>query len=278
MKAEATPFFCIKIQSKESTLHKKINISQNLHSQAACFQQWCQHVPALAQDLHAPLLEKVAALRASGHSIYPAQKDIFRALQECPWDDVRVVILGQDPYHGADQAHGLSFSVQDGVPLPRSLRNIFREIETDMTASLQPCLAPTSSNTPPQASPVLQCMTDTTPPAPSGNLIRWVKQGVVLLNTVLTVEEGKAHSHAKLGWDTITRSIIESLGKRPEPIAFLLWGRHAADYAECVSAHHLILTAAHPSPLSASRGFFGCRHFSKVNDWLVSQGRKAIIW
>lgn len=247
------------------------------YDQTANFEQWCKHVPALQQGLHSPVLAKVAALRALGHVIYPAQKDIFRALQECPWDGVRVVILGQDPYHGAGQAHGLSFSVPDGVPLPRSLRNIFREIAADMAATV-PSSDSTSPHFPTEASPLLHCMGATPQPAPSGNLTRWAKQGVLLLNTVLTVEEGKAHSHAKLGWDAVTRLIIESLGQRPEPMAFVLWGRHAMDYATLVTGHHLILTAAHPSPLSASRGFFGCRHFSKVNAWLVSQGHKEIIW
>ncbi|MFI3272887.1 MAG: uracil-DNA glycosylase [Pseudomonadota bacterium] len=243
--------------------------------------EWAHHVPVLSRGEHISLLEKVAALRAEGHIIYPAQQDIFRALQECAWHDVRVVILGQDPYHSAGQAHGLSFSVPDGVALPRSLRNIFREIESDLGAST------TVVETVPSApqDQLLQCMTQSPSTTSasmvgpmSGNLQRWVQQGVLLLNTVLTVEEGNAHSHAKLGWDAITRSIIESLGQRPEPIAFLLWGRHAAAYADLVAAHHLILTAAHPSPLSASRGFFGCRHFSKVNDWLQSQGRASINW
>lgn len=242
---------------------------------------WCDHVPALLRGEHISLLGKVEALRTEGHVIYPVQKDIFKALEECSWHDVRVVILGQDPYHGAGQAHGLSFSVPDGVALPRSLRNIFREIESDLgegKAFVASAPSPSLHSAPDQ---LLQCMTDTARPKSSpvsGNLQRWAKQGVLLQNTVLTVEEGKANSHAKLGWDAITRSIIESLGKRPEPIAFLLWGRHAISYADLVAEHHLVLTAAHPSPLSASRGFFGCRHFSQVNNWLEAQGKIPIIW
>ena len=191
---------------------------------------------------------------ASGALIVPAQP--LRALALTPRDAVRVVILGQDPYHGAGQAHGLAFSVPDGVPIPPSLRNIYAEIERDIG----------------------------TPHAASGKLERWARQGVLLLNAVLTVELGAPASHAKRGWEHFAASVVQALAQDAAPKVFLLWGGFAQQFAgaiESVGARHLVLKANHPSPLSARRPpipFNGCRHFSKANAFLRTQGRAPIDW
>jgi uracil-DNA glycosylase len=187
---------------------------------------------------------------ASG-AVYPPPKCIFNALDAVPFDAVRVVILGQDPYHGPGQAHGLCFSVPDGVPKPPSLQNIFKEIHQDLGL----------------------------PVPPSGNLEHWAKQGVLLLNATLTVRAGQAGSHQGKGWEEFTDAVVKSLNEGREGLVFLLWG----SYAQKKGAHidrekHLVLTAPHPSPLSAHNGFFGCRHFSKTNAYLVSKGRPPIAW
>lgn len=227
-------------------------------------------------------------LRAQGRTIYPARADVFRALCATPWGAVRVVILGQDPYHGPGQAHGMAFSVADGVPLPRSLRNIFKEVAADCGArggqpdqpgKSGPSAHPAGGT--PDGAPLLAPFGNTPPisAVPSGNLSRWAAQGVLLLNTVLTVEDGQPNSHAGLGWEAVTRGIVAALGARPQPCAFLLWGRPAHGFADLVThPAHLVLTAAHPSPLSASRGFFGCGHFSRVNAWLAARGEVPIRW
>lgn len=177
----------------------------------------------------------------STRRIYPHMNDIFNALRYTDYDDVRAVILGQDPYHGPVQAHGLCFSVQDGVPKPPSLVNIFKELQDDVGFQ----------------------------PPESGNLTRWAQNGVLLLNAVLTVRAGMAGSHAGMGWETLTDKIIALLGEREKPIVFLLWGGYARRKAALIpKGRHLILEAAHPSPLSAHNGFFGCRHFSKANAFL----------
>ncbi|WP_353120674.1 uracil-DNA glycosylase [Nitratidesulfovibrio sp.] len=234
---------------------------------------WPDQVAELAAGKHLEALARAETLRAQGRTVYPARADVFRALCATPWDAVRVVILGQDPYHGPGQAHGLAFSVADGVPPPRSLRNIFKEVAADCgeqaaggTPAGGPLLAPFG------AAPPLSA-------APSGNLSRWAAQGVLLLNTVLTVEEGLPNSHAGLGWEVVTRGMVAALGGRSQPCAFLLWGRPAHGFAGLVThPAHLVLTAAHPSPLSASRGFFGCGHFSRVNAWLAARGEAPIRW
>lgn len=195
------------------------------------------------------------AEEAAGKRIYPPRGLRLAALELTPLDAVRVVILGQDPYHGAGQAHGLSFSVPAGVRLPPSLLNIVKEIEADLGL----------------------------PRAAHGNLEKWARQGVLLLNTSLTVEEGKAGSHASRGWEAITDAVVAAVAARSEPCVFMLWGNHARKKAQAVAglgpdSHHLILTAPHPSPLSAHAGFFGCRHFSKANAFLEAQGRGAIDW
>ena len=185
------------------------------------------------------------------HTIYPNEKDIFNAFNYTPFAKVKVVILGQDPYHGNGQAHGLSFSVPNGVKTPPSLRNIFKELQADLNV-------PISSN---------------------GNLSHWAKQGVLLLNTTLTVREKKAGSHQKLGWENFTDKIIEKISKKKEGIIFLLWGAFAQRKSILIDAKkHHVLTAAHPSPFSAYRGFFGCKHFSKTNGILIKNNQQPIDW
>ncbi|WP_249311535.1 uracil-DNA glycosylase [Congzhengia minquanensis] len=184
-------------------------------------------------------------------TVYPAKENIFNALKFTPYSKVKVLLLGQDPYHGVGQAHGLAFSVQKGVAKPPSLLNIFQELSTDLG------VVPPSHG----------CLTD------------WTTQGVMLLNTVLTVREGEANSHKNLGWTTFTDKIIETLNAREDPVIFLLWGRNAADKLPLITgSQHFVLSAAHPSPLSASRGFFGCRHFSKVNEILTRLGKEPVNW
>jgi uracil-DNA glycosylase len=189
-----------------------------------------------------------------GAVVFPPQP--FRALALTPLERVKVVILGQDPYHGAGQAHGLAFSVQEGVKIPPSLRNIFKELARD---------------------PALQLA-----PPRSGSLERWAEQGVLLLNTCLTVEEGLPASHARQGWELLTDAVIRTVGERPEPAVFLLWGAHAqAKQALIDQSRHLVLMANHPSPLSALRPpqpFIGCGHFSRANAWLQDLHIKAVAW
>jgi uracil-DNA glycosylase len=194
------------------------------------------------------------AEEAAGKRIYPPRGHRLRALELTPLDQVKVVILGQDPYHGAGQAHGLCFSVPDGVKAPPSLVNIYKEIESDLGIA-----------------------------RPShGNLEHWARQGVLLLNNSLTVEDGRAGSHQNLGWEAITDAAVAAVAERGEPTVFLLWGSHARNKAARVpglrDGRHLVLTAPHPSPLSAHSGFFGCGHFSKANAFLEARGRGAIDW
>lgn len=215
---------------------------------------WSAHVPFLAEGKHRELLEKVARRRAAGETVYPPQADLLRAFVETPWDSVRAIILGQDPYHGAGQAHGLAFSVPDGVRVPPSLRNILKEVVRDVYGNASP-------------------------PSSSSDLTRWARQGVLLLNTVFSVAAGRAHSHASLGWQALTRAVLEALAAGGRPLAVLLWGSPAGAFAPLfANGGHLVLRAAHPSPLSASRGFLGCGHFSKVNAWLRERGQAPIIW
>jgi len=183
--------------------------------------------------------------------IYPQGDEYFRALELTPIDKVKVVILGQDPYHGENQAHGLCFSVKDGVALPPSLKNIYKEIESDLGIK----------------------------PSETGFLEGWAKQGVLLLNAVLTVEAGQAASHQGKGWEEFTDSIIHRLNEQDRPIVFMLWGAYAQKKGAFIDKNkHLVLTAPHPSPLSAHRGFLGCKHFSKANGFLTQHGQKEIDW
>ncbi|MBW5803089.1 uracil-DNA glycosylase [Coxiella endosymbiont of Ornithodoros amblus] len=197
------------------------------------------------------ILDFLKKKRKAGKIIYPPQKDIFNALKLTPYEAVKVVILGQDPYHAPNQAHGLAFSVRPGVPAPPSLQNIFKELHEDL---------------------------DVTIPS-HGFLEKWAKQGVLLLNAALTVEAGKPQSNANIGWHRFTDKVIESLNDHPEGIVFLLWGSCAKKKSQLINnMHHRILKAPHPSPLSAARGFLGCRHFSKANQLLHEMGRMEIDW
>lgn len=188
--------------------------------------------------------------------VFPHSSVWFNAFALTPFEKVKVVILGQDPYHGPGQAHGLSFSVPEGVAIPPSLLNIFKEIDSDIGAPGE-SLAKRRK----------------------GCLIPWAEQGVFLLNSVLTVESGQAASHQGRGWENFTDSVIKSLSDERENLVFLLWGSYAQKKGQVIDSNrHLVLSAPHPSPLSAHRGFLGCQHFSKVNEWLTSHGEKPINW
>ena len=204
-----------------------------------------------AQPYMAELRTFLLAEKAAGKHIFPKGSQWFRALDLTPLDSVRVVILGQDPYHGPGQAHGLCFSVSPGVRTPPSLQNIYKELRDDLGIA----------------------------PAAHGFLEHWARQGVLLLNNVLTVEQGIAASHKGKGWERFTDAVVRLVSERPDPIVFLLWGSHAQKKAASVdSGRHLVLKAAHPSPLSAYNGFFGCRHFSQANDFLAAHGQPPIDW
>lgn len=184
-------------------------------------------------------------------TIYPDMFHIFEALKLTAYSDVKVVIIGQDPYHGENQAHGLAFSVQRDVSIPPSLLNIYKELKSDLN-----CFIPNN-----------------------GYLVPWAVQGVLLLNTCLTVVANYANSHRNIGWETLTDRIIELLNEKEKPVVFILWGNNAKEKAKRITnPRHLILTSVHPSPLSATRGFFGCRHFSKCNEFLKSKGLTEIDW
>lgn len=196
-------------------------------------------------------LQKFLDKEYKTYTIYPKAENIFNALNYVKYDDVKVVIIGQDPYHEPNQAHGLAFSVEDDVNLPPSLKNIFKEIASDLNIEQ----------------------------SQNGNLTRWAKQGVLLLNTVLTVRKGQANSHKDKGWEILTSKIIELLNLREKPIVFLLWGSQAKGFsAKITNKNHLVLSSVHPSPLSAYNGFFGCKHFSKANDFLIRNGEIPIDW
>lgn len=183
--------------------------------------------------------------------IHPDMYHVYEALQLTPYEEVKVVILGQDPYHGPNQAHGLSFSVQPGVKVPPSLVNIYKELESDLGIH----------------------------PVKHGYLVSWAKQGVLLLNTVLTVREGQAYSHRGQGWEQLTDAIIRKLNEREKPIVFILWGKPAQEKSKMIDkSRHIIITSPHPSPLSAHRGFFGSKPFSKTNDALLALGETPIDW
>lgn len=197
------------------------------------------------------ILQFLTQEKLAGKIIYPPQDEIFSAFKETTYEQVKVVILGQDPYHGPGQAHGLSFSVKPGIKPPPSLKNIFQELKNDLNI-----------------------------PIPNhGCLKKWVTQGVFLLNTYLSVEASKPQSHANIGWTIFTDKVIEQLNNHPEALVFLLWGAHAKNKGSLINQQkHLVLTAAHPSPFSVHQGFWGCKHFSKTNDFLTSHGRDPINW
>lgn len=198
------------------------------------------------------IMEFVNSERQHGKTIYPPSAAVFNAFRYTDFDNIKVVILGQDPYHGPKQAHGLAFSVLPGVQPPPSLQNIYKELEKDIPGF-----------TPPE----------------HGYLKSWADQGVLLLNTVLTVAAGKAHSHAKIGWETFTDKVIAAINNHCDGVVFLLWGTHAQKKGQFIDRKkHHVLCAAHPSPLSAHRGFFGSKPFSKTNEILIKQGKAAIDW
>lgn len=189
---------------------------------------------------------------ASGKTVYPPGKLIFNAFNTTPVEAVKVVIIGQDPYHGPGQAHGLSFSVPDGVKPPPSLVNIFKEIKNDIGISIPP---------------------------EKGNLTAWANQGVFLLNASLTVRASEPMSHAALGWELFTNKVIERLSEKRENLVFILWGKFAQQKQQFIDeTKHLVLKSAHPSPFSADKGFFGCKHFSKANQYLIAHGKDPIDW
>ena len=209
------------------------------------------------QDYFKKLTLEVNKQRSSGEVIFPLEEDVFSAFASVDLSVVKVVILGQDPYHGVgkngeSQAHGLAFSVRKGIKVPPSLVNIYKELTQDISGFKTP---------------------------EHGYLVEWAEQGVLLLNTVLTVKQGQAHSHAKLGWETFTDKIIAEINQHNKGCVFLLWGSHAQKKGKSIDQQkHLVLAGPHPSPLSAYRGFFGCQHFSKANQWLVAQNKSAINW
>ena len=197
------------------------------------------------------LVDHLKAEKALNRQIYPAGNNIFKAFEKTPFDQVKLVILGQDPYHGPNQAHGLSFSVQDGVAIPRSLKNIFKELQSDIGISI-----PTS-----------------------GNLTAWAEKGVLLLNASLTVRADEPASHAQIGWLTFTDAVISTLSANKKDLVFLLWGKFAQEKQLLIDGNkHFVLKAAHPSPFSAEKGFFGCKHFSKSNEYLMQKGFDPIDW
>lgn len=213
---------------------------------------------ALEDVLSTPQARKLGgwlmAEETAGKRIYPPRGSRLRALELTPLDAVKVVILGQDPYHGPGQAHGLAFSVPEGVRTPPSLVNIYKELASDCGVRIPP----------------------------HGNLEHWARQGVLLLNNALTVQDGQAGSHQNKGWEAITDAAVAAVAAKLDPCVFMLWGSHARKKAERVAglakSHHLVLTAPHPSPLSAHSGFFGCRHFSQANAFLKAHGREPVDW
>lgn len=208
----------------------------------------------LSEEFNKPYFEQltdfVRAEYALGE-VFPKGRDIFRAFDKCPFESLKVVIIGQDPYHGVGQANGLCFSVGDGVPFPPSLQNIFKEVNSDTGAPI---------------------------PA-SGNLDRWAEQGVLLLNAVLTVRAHQAASHAGRGWEQFTDAVVRAIATRKQGVVYMLWGSYAQKKGAIADPNNnLILKSVHPSPLSSYRGFFGCRHFSRANEYLASIGKNQIVW
>lgn len=206
--------------------------------------------PPLKSEINS-VLSKIKDLKNKGKIIFPHEQDIFKAFELCEFEKLKVVIIGQDPYHGVGQAGGLAFSVSETMPLPPSLKNIFKELSDDIQE------------------PILK----------NGNLEHWAKQGVLLMNSILTVESNKAGSHRKLGWESITDQIIQAISEQKNNVVFILWGNFAMSKMQLIDqTKHFVLTAAHPSPLSAYRGFFGCKHFSKTNTYLRKYQKKQIKW
>lgn len=205
----------------------------------------------LEEEINKPYIKELKTFLA-GEQIYPPEDLVFHAFAQTPYDEVKVVIMGQDPYHGPGQAHGMSFSVPEGVAPPPSLKNIYKELQDDLSI----------------------------PPAESGCLNNWAKQGVLLLNATLTVRPNEPKSHYGKGWEQFTDAVITKLAERKDPIVFILWGKSAKEKCDSLlqHTHHVVLTAAHPSPFSAYSGFFGCKHFSKTNEYLKKWGKTPIDW
>ncbi len=216
-------------------------------------QTWSQAIGDEKQQAYfQQILARVKAERQEGLTIYPPAVDVFNAFKATEFGAVKAVILGQDPYHGAGQAHGLAFSVRPGIQIPPSLQNIYKELAADIEGFVMP---------------------------QHGCLQHWAEQGVLLLNTVLTVRAGQAHSHATFGWERFTDCVIRKLAQEREGLAFILWGSHAQKKGAFIDRNrHLVLSAPHPSPLSAHRGFFGSKPFSQTNAYLKAQGQSAIDW
>ena len=213
--------------------------------------KWQTHLSKVLSSLEYANLQAFINSEYQNYTIYPKKEDIFKALELTSYEDVKVVILGQDPYHNPNQAHGLAFSVLSDIKFPPSLRNIFKELNYELQIPI----------------PKL------------GNLTKWAKQGVLLLNSVLTVRENEPNSHKAKGWELVTDEIIKILNEKEEPVIFVLWGNDAkAKIRLITNPRHYILTAAHPSPLSAARGFFGCGHFAKINEILKSNNNSEIDW
>ena len=208
----------------------------------------------LSEEFSKPYFEELVSFVRSEYAsgeVFPAGRNIFRAFDRCPFDKLRVVIIGQDPYHGPGQANGLCFSVADGVPFPPSLQNIFKEVRDDVG----------------------------TPIPPTGELERWAEQGVLLLNAVLTVKAHHAASHSGRGWEQFTDAVVRAIAERKQGIVYMLWGSYAQKKGAIADpTKNLVLKAVHPSPLSAYRGFFGCKHFSAANAYLRSIGKEPIVW
>ena len=214
-------------------------------------QSWKQRLQTEFAKPYCEHLTQFVRTEYQTRTIYPPARLIFNAFNLCPFDKVKVVIIGQDPYHGAGQAHGLCFSVQDGVQFPPSLRNIFKEIHDDIG----------------------------TPVPLSGNLTRWAEQGVLLLNATLTVRADEAGSHQRRGWETFTDAVINAVASEKQNVVYILWGSYAQQKAAMVNrSQNLVLESVHPSPLSASRGFFGNHHFSRANQYLIEHGKEPVVW
>lgn len=212
---------------------------------------WDELLGSLFTDQKYLKIREFIKYEYSNYTVYPNMYDIYNCFRFTPVSDLKVVILGQDPYHEPNQAHGLCFSVKEGVKLPPSLVNIYKEIESDLGIKEPNC----------------------------GNLTKWAREGVLLLNTTLTVREHLANSHSKCGWGWFTDSVIKLISDNTENVVFILWGGNARSKVPLIdTSKHLILQCAHPSPLSAFNGFFGCKHFSTANDYLISKGKKPIDW
>lgn len=208
----------------------------------------------LQEEFSKPYFEELVGFVKSEYAttqVFPSGRNIFRAFDKCPFEKLKVVIIGQDPYHGVGQANGLCFSVNDGVQFPPSLQNIFKEIHDDLGVEIPS----------------------------SGNLDRWAEQGVLLLNAVLTVRAHQAASHSGRGWEQFTDAVVKTIAERKDGVVYMLWGNYAQRKGQIADPkRNLILKSVHPSPLSVYRGFFGCKHFSKANDYLIQQGKEPIIW